>query len=183
MNVVWGMLFIMFLLLTHFVYQQAWVKQKRLQTQRQLLLLQNNLRDKLVEIESDADDQTINAVLMIDDGLNCAYQSLDKLSLSYYLKYMFRTMEERTQVEKDREANFFNRLNQVNQPYLFDVVKQTDELLYQQLKWNALLAVLTLAPIACLFWGLMSFVDAIKRRHKKTLQRMKTDMFWDIQQV
>lgn len=48
-----------------FCLSQAWVKQKRLQTQRQLLLLQNNLRDKLVEIESDADDQTINAILMM----------------------------------------------------------------------------------------------------------------------
>ncbi|MCE7733103.1 hypothetical protein [Vibrio campbellii] len=175
----WMILICISLMALHFVYKQAWVKTRQLKTQRQLMILQTQLRDRLVAVERSADDKTITTMLMIDDGLNRAMDCVNTLSLSDYLRYLVRSM---SQVERDRAANFRRRLREASIPELNEIVELADELLYQQLKCNALLAILTLAPLALVFWFGAAFIETTKRAHSRALNSMKVDMFWQTHQ-
>ncbi|MFM2588161.1 hypothetical protein [Vibrio sp. TBV020] len=181
MNMAWVILVSICLMVLHFTYKQVWVKTRQLATQRQLLALQTQLRETLVEIEPQSDEKTLNTILMIDDGLSRAIESVDKLSLSYYLGYWSQAQGVQSQVDRDRAANFRRRLHDADMQCLYEMVDHANDLLYQQLKCNALLAILSLAPFALLFWFAVLFIDAMKRTHKKALQKMKVDMFWQIQ--
>ncbi|WP_045494953.1 hypothetical protein [Vibrio hyugaensis] len=171
----WMILVCISLIALYFVYKQTWVKTRQLKTQRQLMILQTQLRDRLVAIERSGDDKTIATMLMIDDGLNRAMDCVNTLSLSNYLRYLVRPQ---SQGDRDRGANFRRRLREASIPELNAIVEQADELLYQQLKCNALLAILTLAPLALVFWFGIVFIEATKRAHSRALNSMKIDMFW-----
>lgn len=174
----WMSLICISLMALYFAYKQAWVKTRQLKTQRQLMILQTQLRDRLVAVERSADKKTITTMWMINDGLNRAMDCVDKLSFSYYLRYLVQAHQPQSQDDRDRGANFRRRLREANIPELNEIVQLADELLYQQLKCNALLAILTLAPLALVFWFGVVFIEATKRAHSRALNSMKVDMFW-----
>ncbi|WDG12060.1 hypothetical protein PUN50_26950 (plasmid) [Vibrio campbellii] len=176
----WMSLICISLMALYFAYKQAWVKTRQLKTQRQLMILQTQLRDRLVAVERSADKKTITTMWMINDGLNRAMDCVSTLSLSRYLRYLVRPQ---SQDDRDRDANFRRRLREASIPELNEIVEQADELLYQQLKCNALLAILTLAPLALVFWFGVVFIETTKRAHSRALNSMKVDMFWQTHQT
>ncbi|HBC3902245.1 TPA: hypothetical protein KD856_003987 [Vibrio parahaemolyticus] len=165
-----------------FTYQHAYVKTKRVSTQRHLLALQGALRDELLDKESEFTDDTIKTFLMVDDGLNNAYKSLKSLTLSSYVKHIISNhLSPSLEVNRDRKFRFIKRLEKAKSPLLISIVQQADELLYQQLKVNTLLAMISLLPFTIIIWFFIGANKTVQKSHQFILQTITINTFWGVQ--
>ncbi|WP_158117235.1 hypothetical protein [Vibrio cincinnatiensis] len=90
----------------HYIYQAIVLPSYRQKARDELFYLRDELRSRLIEIQSNADKQTLRAFKEVDDGIN---RSLNRLHLMTFTNFLKLAMITRQREEENKENKEFKR--------------------------------------------------------------------------
>ncbi|EJG2370383.1 hypothetical protein ACFXIQ_002584 [Vibrio vulnificus] len=134
------------LCIVHFLYQRVYLPSVRQSARDELFQLRDELRDQLLEIQSDVDKNTLLAFKEIDDGINRSLNRLHLLTFTHFVTVMRAYESDKEHYEKSKK-DFDSILDNSVDATPREIYVEVNKVLHNVLVANSLMFTLYLLPI------------------------------------
>ncbi|MGF1840979.1 hypothetical protein [Vibrio atlanticus] len=134
------------LCVVHFLYQRIYLPTVRQTARDELFKLRDELRSQLLEVQGEADKNTLLAFKEIDDGINRSLNRLHLLTFTRFVKIVRSIDDNKDEFEKSKK-NFDSILENSKDGKPKEVYSQVNSILHRVLIANSLMFTFYLLPL------------------------------------